>query len=83
MKKLIVTIGTRPELIKLAPVIIRFMDLGIREQLIVVNTAQHKDLLDQIWKLFEVEYDEKLDFMVSGQNLSALTARAVCNFNLF
>ncbi len=80
MKKLIVTIGTRPELIKLAPVIIRFMDLGIREQLIVVNTAQHKDLLDQIWKLFEVEYDEKLDFMVSGQNLSELTARAVLQF---
>ena len=80
MKKLIVAIGTRPELIKSAPVINRFSELGLRENLFVVNTAQHIGLLDPIWDLFGIVYDEKLDFMVSGQNLSELTARAIIQF---
>ena len=80
MKKLIAVIGTRPELIKTAPVIRQFSEMGLREKLIIVNTAQHKDLLDPFWGLFGIDYDYKLDLMVSGQNLSELTSRAIIQF---
>ncbi|HHZ64990.1 MAG TPA: UDP-N-acetylglucosamine 2-epimerase (non-hydrolyzing) [Flavobacteriales bacterium] len=80
MKKLIAVIGTRPELIKTAPVIRQFSEMGLREKLIIVNTAQHKDLLDPFWGLFGINYDYKLDLMVSGQNLSKLTSRAIIQF---
>jgi len=83
MKKLIIIIGTRPELIKIAPVIQQFTKLGFRDRLIVVNTAQHKDLLDPFWNIFDIKYDEKLDFMIAGQNLSELTARAIIQFQEF
>ena len=80
MEKLLAVIGTRPELIKTAPVIRQFSEMGLREKLIIVNTAQHKDLLDPFWGLFGIDYDYKLDLMVSGQNLSELTSRAIIQF---
>ena len=72
--KIAFIIGTRPELIKVAPVILELRKRKIAYD--VVNTAQHKDLLDPYWKTFGIEPTVTLDVMVAGQNLSSLTARA-------
>lgn len=68
-------VGTRPELIKVAPLIKEF--LNNRTDLDIVNTAQHKDLLDPYWDTFGIKPTYTLDVMVPGQSLSSLTARAI------
>jgi len=73
--KIAFIIGTRPELIKVAPVILELKKHGVAYD--IVNTAQHKDLLDPYWKTFGIEPTIILDVMVAGQNLSSLTERAI------
>ena len=68
-------IGTRPELIKVAPVIIEIAKEKIDFD--VVNTAQHKELLDPYWDSFGIKPTHVLDVMVKGQNLASLSARAL------
>jgi UDP-N-acetylglucosamine 2-epimerase (non-hydrolysing) len=68
-------IGTRPELIKVAPVIWALKKRKIDFD--VVNTAQHKDLLDPYWETFNISPTHVLDVMVEGQSLSSLTSRAI------
>ena len=67
-------VGTRPEAIKMAPVI-----LTLRRQpwanVVVVATAQHRGMLDQVLDLFEIVPDVDLDLMRTGQGLVDLTAR--------
>lgn len=69
-------IGTRPEAIKMAPVI-----LALRAEpwarLVVVATAQHRELADEVLALFGIQADRDLDLMQPNQTLSALTARAI------
>ena len=69
-------IGTRPEAIKMAPVI-----LALRQQpwarVVVVLTAQHRELADEVLDLFGIVPDLDLDLMQANQTLAALTARAV------
>jgi UDP-N-acetylglucosamine 2-epimerase (hydrolysing) len=70
--------GTRPEAIKMAPVIAacrRAPDV----QPVVCVTAQHRHLLDQVLTFFEIEPDEDLDLMRDGQTLTAFTARALAS----
>ena len=75
-KHLIIVIGTRPELIKLAPVIISAKRTnGLK--LTVINTGQHRELMEPLWALFECTYDVNLDIISPGQSLSSLTARAI------
>jgi UDP-N-acetylglucosamine 2-epimerase (non-hydrolysing) len=65
--------GTRPEAIKMAPVVKALAaDSGIVAQVCV--TAQHREMLDQVLHLFDIEPDFDLDLMQPGQNLSGLTA---------
>ncbi|MDI1323219.1 MAG: UDP-N-acetylglucosamine 2-epimerase (non-hydrolyzing) [Algoriphagus sp.] len=73
--KIAFIIGTRPELIKVAPIIWALKKTDISFD--VVNTAQHKDLLEPYWKTFNIEPTHILDVMVSGQNLASLTSRAI------
>lgn len=73
--KIILIVGTRPELIKIAPIALRLNQLGLRGKYAIVNTAQHKDLLEPYWKAFNLSADYSLDAMVPGQSLSNLTAR--------
>lgn len=73
--KITFIIGTRPELIKVAPIIWEIKKTDIAYD--VVNTAQHKDLLEPYWKTFDIEPTHVLDVMVSGQNLSSLTSRTI------
>jgi UDP-N-acetylglucosamine 2-epimerase (non-hydrolysing) len=74
MKKVLVIFGTRPEAIKLSPVILslrRRPDL----QIITCATAQHRSLLDQVLAVFHIQPDYDLDLMQPGQTLTASTSR--------
>ncbi|PRX35665.1 UDP-N-acetylglucosamine 2-epimerase [Orenia metallireducens] len=66
--------GTRPEAIKMAPVI---KELEKREEIesVVTVTAQHREMLDQVLTLFNIRADYDLDIMKAGQSLSEITAR--------
>lgn len=71
--KLLVVIGTRPEAIKMAPLIKRLhATKGIVVKL--CNTGQHKDLLDPVIDFFNLEMDYNLDVMVHNQGLGGLTS---------
>lgn len=68
--------GTRPETIKMAPLV---KELGKREDMesIVCVTAQHRQMLDQVLHAFEIHPDFDLDIMKQGQTLSEITARVL------
>jgi UDP-N-acetylglucosamine 2-epimerase len=76
MSKISFIVGTRPELIKMAPVI---LELQARKSINfdIVNTGQHQDLLDPYWSTFNLEPTHVLDVMRPSQNLSSLTSRAI------
>jgi UDP-N-acetylglucosamine 2-epimerase len=83
-EKLLIVIGTRPELIKLAPVVLEFKKrFKSKAPIIILNTAQHKDLLEPYWKIFKISPDYELDFMKQGQSLSELTSRGILQFENF
>ncbi len=70
--------GTRPEAIKMAPVVSelrRRAESGVELTPRVYVSAQHRDLLDRVLSLFEIEPDADLDVMQPGQDLAGLTAR--------
>ena len=73
-RKILCVVGTRPEAIKMAPIILalkREQTLNVR----VLATAQHRHLLDQVMKVFDIEPDIDLDIMRPNQALTTLTAR--------
>jgi UDP-N-acetylglucosamine 2-epimerase (non-hydrolysing) len=75
--KVLTIIGTRPEAIKLAPVV---LELKRRQDLFdfpVCVTAQHREMLDQVLALFGITPDYDLNIMSSGQTLAQVTARAM------
>lgn len=73
MKKVLSIFGTRPEAIKMAPVV---KELESRDniQSIVCVTAQHRDMLDQVLKIFKITPDYDLNIMKPGQTLTHITA---------
>lgn len=75
VQKLLFIYGTRPEAIKLAPVVLHCRSRGAFEPRVCV-TAQHRQLLDQVDSLFEIEPDHDLDLMQPNQSLNGLVARA-------
>ena len=83
MSKILIVFGTRPELIKLAPVIFEFKRRNLHENLILLNTGQHEELLAPYLKMFDIKPDFSLDIMVAGQNLSNLTAKAIIQLQSF
>jgi len=74
--KVITVIGTRPEAIKLAPVVLELNSRPDIESVVCV-TAQHRQMLDQPLELFEISPDHDLDIMTAGQSLAGVTAKAV------
>lgn len=76
MIKVMTIFGTRPEAIKMAPLV---KELKKREEIecIVCVTAQHRQMLDQVLKTFEIVPDYDLDIMQQGQTLSDITARVL------
>jgi len=75
-KKVMVVFGTRPEAIKMAPLVTALKQRPELETIVAV-TAQHRQMLDQVLELFEITPDEDLNVMQPGQSLSGLTSRIV------
>jgi UDP-N-acetylglucosamine 2-epimerase (non-hydrolysing) len=73
--KVLAVLGTRPEAIKMAPVIREARARGL--ETVVCVTAQHREMLDQVLRLFEIEPDIDLDLMEPDQTLAGLSARAL------
>jgi len=69
--------GTRPEAIKMAPVVKELEKHNERFESVVCVTAQHRQMLDQVLELFEIKPDIDLDLMQPNQTLSSLTTRAM------
>src|ERR1035437_9312746 len=67
--------GTRPEAIKLCPLVHQLRSRPDRFQVKVCVTAQHRDMLDQVMEVFSVRPDFDLNLMQPDQTLSGLTAR--------
>jgi UDP-N-acetylglucosamine 2-epimerase (non-hydrolysing) len=80
MKKISIIFGTRPEAIKLAPVILEFKKIKDFEVNVCV-TAQHRQMLDQVLDIFEITPDVDLELMRANQNLSDLSSRALTSLN--
>lgn len=79
MKKVLVVFGTRPEAIKMAPVV---KELQERDGIvpIVCVTAQHRTMLDQVLKIFKIVPDYDLNIMEPGQTLTTITAKVLVEF---
>ena len=73
MKKAMLVFGTRPEAIKMAPLVLELKKSQILTTLVCV-TGQHRELLRQAMEVFRVEPDRDLDLMRRGQDLGELTA---------
>jgi len=75
--KILFVFGTRPEAIKLAPLILKLRSdfPGIKSTVCI--TAQHRQLLDDVLKFFSIEVNYDLDIMLPNQSLSGLTARMI------
>lgn len=75
MQRILVLFGTRPEAIKLAPVIAALRSRGSELSTIVCSTGQHRDMLDQATQLFDLKCDFDLNVMRPNQSLAAMTSR--------
>ena len=74
MKTVLSIIGTRPEAIKMAPVIKELNQKQSGFRSIVCSTGQHRQMLDQVLSLFQIKPDVDLELMQTNQTLSQLTA---------
>jgi UDP-N-acetylglucosamine 2-epimerase (non-hydrolysing) len=74
MKKIITVIGTRPEAIKMAPLIL-MLKQQVWANVTVLATAQHRQMLDQVLGFFDIQSDIDLDIMRPNQDLNTLTSR--------
>lgn len=81
MNKLMLVFGTRPELIKVVPVIREFKRRGLRDKLLVVRTGQHTDLIDFDIRYFGVTPDYSLTLTRNEAGLSNLVGHLLLNFN--
>lgn len=77
MKKIMLVFGTRPEAIKMAPLVKEFQKHKDTFETIVCVTGQHRQMLDQVLELFEITPDYDLDIMKQGQDLYDVTARVL------
>lgn len=74
MKKILIVFGTRPEAIKMAPLVKGFQNDMQNFETRVCVTAQHREMLDQVLDFFQITPDYDLNLMRPGQNLNQLTA---------
>ena len=77
MKKIMLVFGTRPEAIKMAPLVKAFQKRPDEFQTIVCVTGQHREMLDQVLHIFEIIPDYDLNIMKQGQDLYDVTARVL------
>ncbi len=77
-KKILLVFGTRPEAIKMAPLVKGFQKYPEHFETIVCVTAQHREMLDQVLKLFDITPDFDLNIMKTGQDLYDVTSKVLC-----
>ena len=77
MKKIMLVFGTRPEAIKMAPLVKEFQKNINKFRTIVCVTGQHREMLDQVLNLFEIIPDYDLNIMKQGQDLYDVTSRVL------
>lgn len=77
MKKVMLVFGTRPEAIKMAPLVKEFQKYPAHFQTIVCVTGQHREMLDQVLHIFDIIPDYDLNIMKQGQDLYDVTARVL------
>ena len=75
MKTLMLVFGTRPEAIKMAPLVKEFQKYPEKYKTVVCVTGQHREMLDQVLSLFEITPDYDLNIMKQGQDLYDVTSR--------
>lgn len=80
MKKILIVFGTRPEAIKMAPLVHAFAADNCFDAKVCV-TAQHREMLDQVLELFEIEPDFDLNIMKAGQTLNDVTTSILVGLN--
>lgn len=74
MKKILIVFGTRPEAIKMAPLVKEFQQYPNQFEVKVCVTAQHREMLDQVLEIFDIVPEYDLDIMKEGQDLYDITA---------
>ncbi|MCL5244783.1 UDP-N-acetylglucosamine 2-epimerase (non-hydrolyzing) [Cellulophaga sp. 20_2_10] len=79
MKKVLLVFGTRPEAIKMAPLLKEFKKYPDSFETLVCVTAQHREMLDQVLDLFNIIPDFDLNLMKQGQDLYDITSRVLLN----
>ena len=77
MKSIMLVFGTRPEAIKMAPLVKALQKEGDKFRTLVCVTGQHREMLDQVLQLFEITPDFDLNIMHKGQNLYDVTSRVL------
>ena len=77
MKRIMLVFGTRPEAIKMAPLVKEFQKYPEQFKTIVCVTGQHRQMLDQVLDLFDIKPDYDLNIMKQGQDLYDVTARVL------
>jgi len=77
MKKIMLVFGTRPEAIKMAPLVKELQKHPDDFETIVCVTGQHREMLDQVLRIFEITPDYDLNIMKQGQDLYDVTARVL------
>lgn len=70
-------LGTRPDAVKMAPVVKEFAKFPEQVRQVVISTGQHREMLEQVFSVFEMRPDHDLGLMMPRQTLSDLTARAI------
>ena len=77
MKKVMLVFGTRPEAIKMAPLVKEFEKHSDEFETIVCVTGQHREMLDQVLQIFDIKPDYDLNIMKQGQDLYDVTSRVL------
>ncbi len=77
MKTLLLVFGTRPEAIKMCPLVKEFQKHPGEFKTVVCVTGQHREMLDLVLKIFEIKPDYDLNIMKQGQDLYDVTARVL------
>ena len=77
MKKIMLVFGTRPEAIKMAPLVKEFQKRKDTFETMVCVTGQHREMLDQVLRIFDIQPDYDLNIMKQGQDLYDVTARVL------
>jgi len=77
MKTILLVFGTRPEAIKMCPLVKEFQKYPADFKTVVCVTGQHREMLDQVLRIFEVQPDYDLNIMQKGQDLYDITARVL------